>query len=196
MSLLHKRTYLLETLRLVPGPLVGRHHLPRSSSCYIGRVEPGRTCDAVLSLLRDAGARTGLPDSALADNGPGMPDRTNGINAMRPIQRVVAVAQRITPSWKTTVAAVGAAALLVVALPLSAQADTGVFYYYDVHGTNYSITNPAPGACLRTLEAIHATNHTGQSIDLYSSPDCQGLVHTVKPGEDFPGNFNSAKAVF
>ena len=194
MSLLHKLTYLLKTL--VPGPLVCRYHLPRLGSCYIGRVEPERTCDAVLSLLRDADARTGLPDSALAVDGPGLPDRTNGIKAMRSIQRAVAVAQRIIPSWKTTVAAVGAAALLAVALPLSAQAGTGVFYYYDLHGTNYSVTNPAPGACLRTLDAIHATNHTSQSIDLYNSPDCQKLVHTVKPGEDFPGNFNSAKAVF
>lgn len=196
MSLLHKLAYLLKILRLISSLLSGRYSLLRPDSRCIGRVEHEGTCDAALSLIRDAGTRTGLPDSTLAVDGPGMPGRTNGINATRLIQRAVAVAQRITPSWKTIVAAVGTAALLAVALPLSAQADTGVFYYSDAHGTNYSITNPAPGACLRTLDAIRATNKTSRSIELYSSPDCRGLVHAVKPGENFPGNFNSAKAVF
>lgn len=89
----------------------------------------------------------------------------------------------------------GTAVLLAVALPPSAQAAAGVFRYYDAQGTSRSITNPAPGACLRTLNAIRATNETNEPIEVYSGSDCRGLIYTVAPGEGFSGDFNSAKDV-
>jgi hypothetical protein len=93
------------------------------------------------------------------------------------------------------VAAAGTAVLLAVALPPSAQAATGIFRYYDERGTTRSITNPAPGACLRTVDAVRATNGTNGRIELYGSPYCHVLIHTVEPGGGFRGGFNSAKAV-
>ncbi|HEV7450381.1 MAG TPA: hypothetical protein VGO16_03135 [Pseudonocardiaceae bacterium] len=96
-------------------------------------------------------------------------------------------------SWVDIVAATGAAVLLAVALPPSAQAATGVFHYYDARGTVRSVTNPAPGACLRTVDAGRATNDTNGRIELYGSPDCDVLIRTVEPGEGFQGGFNSAK---
>jgi hypothetical protein len=93
------------------------------------------------------------------------------------------------------VCAAGAAVLFMAALPSSAQAAIGVFRYYDAQGISRSITNPAPAACLRTAGAVRATNDTDEPIELYSSADCRGLVHTVSPREDFSVNFNSARDV-
>jgi hypothetical protein len=93
------------------------------------------------------------------------------------------------------IASVAVTILGTVALPAYAQASTGVFSY-DAHGTTRSITNPAPGACLNTLDAIRATNRTDGPIELYGNPGCNGPIRTVQPGESFPVNFNSAKAVF
>ncbi len=87
------------------------------------------------------------------------------------------------------------AVLLAVALPPSAQAGVGVFRYYDTHGTDRSITNPAPGACLHTLAATRAVNGTNGPIEVYGGSDCHGLIHAVAPGEDFSGSFNSARGV-
>jgi hypothetical protein len=95
--------------------------------------------------------------------------------------------------WVTSVATTGTAVLVTVVLPASAQAATGVFSY-DAHGTTHSITNPAPGACLNTLDAVRATNRTNGPIEVYSSSDCNGSIHTVEPGGTFSGDFNSAKA--
>jgi hypothetical protein len=90
---------------------------------------------------------------------------------------------------------VGAAILLSVALTSSAQASVGIFRYYDAQGISHSITNPAPGACLRTPGAIRAINNTNGPIQLYSSSNCGGLVHTLSPNEDFAGGFSSATDV-
>jgi hypothetical protein len=130
----------------------------------------------------------------LAVRGPGIPGRSNNVSATRPIQWVAIAAQRVMASWVTIVAAVGAAALLAVVLAVSAQAATGVFRY-EAHGTSRSVTNPAPGACLRTLNAVRATNETSGTIELYSSPDCSGLVRTLGRGESLSVNFNSAKSL-
>jgi hypothetical protein len=94
--------------------------------------------------------------------------------------------------WVTSVAA---AVLGAVALPAYAQASTGVFNY-DAHGATRSITNPAPGSCLNTPDAIRATNRTDGPIELYGSSGCNGLIRTVQPGESFSETFNSARAVF
>lgn len=102
----------------------------------------------------------------------------------------------IRRTWATIVATAGTTVLLTVTAPLSAQASTGIFRYSDAHGMNHSVTDPTAGACLRALDATHATNDTNEPIKLYSSPDCRGSVHTMGPGEDFPGDFNSAQAVF
>ena len=101
----------------------------------------------------------------------------------------------IRRTWATIVAA-GTAVLLTVAAPLSTQASTGIFRYSDAHGMNRSVTDPTAGACFRTLDAIHAANDTNEPIKLYSSPDCHGPVRAMEPGENFPGDFNSAQAVF
>lgn len=99
---------------------------------------------------------------------------------------------------RSAATAVGAAAVLCVAPSLSAQAATsaqtatGSFYYSDTNGATYYITNPPPGACLGTPDAISARNDTDQTVRMYDSSDCSGLAYTVKRGENFSGNFNSA----
>jgi hypothetical protein len=93
------------------------------------------------------------------------------------------------------VCAAGAAVLFMAASSSSAQAAIGVFRYYDAQNISRSITNPAPAACLRTPGAVRAINNTDKPIELYSGADCRGLVHTVTSGEDFTGNFNSARDV-
>lgn len=118
----------------------------------------------------------------LAIGGSGILGRSNSVSAPRPIQ------------WATIVAAVGAAVLLAVVLPVSAQAADGVFRY-EAQGTSRSVTNPAPGACLRTLNAVRATNETNGTIELYSSSDCSGQARSLARNEQFSGNFNSAKSV-
>lgn len=98
-------------------------------------------------------------------------------------------------NWKTILASTGTAVLLTVALPLPSQAATGEFDYYTGPRTGYAITNPASGTCLHTPDAIYGTNETDQSIQVYSGSDCGALLQTIKPGKDFQGDFNSAKAV-
>lgn len=102
--------------------------------------------------------------------------------------------RRVMASWVTIAVAVGVAALLAVVLPVSAQAANGVFRY-EAQGTSRSVTNPAPGACLRTLNAVRATNETSGTIALYSGSDCSVLVRTLGRGESFSVNFNSAKSL-
>jgi hypothetical protein len=97
-------------------------------------------------------------------------------------------------NWGTAVATTGVAALLMVALPPSAQASVGTFSY-NARGTDHSITNPAPGVCLRTPSATRASNETDGPIEGYSSSSCSGLIRTLRPHESFFGDFNSAKDV-
>lgn len=79
-------------------------------------------------------------------------------------------------------------------LPLSIQAATGEFDYYTSQGTGYGISNPPPGTCFSALYAVDGANGTDQPIQVYSSPDCNGLVTTIPPGVELSVNFNSARA--
>lgn len=97
-----------------------------------------------------------------------------------------------TTSWGTIVTATGAAVLLVAALPASAQASVGTFGYH-ARGTDRTITNPAPGACLRTPDATRAANETNGPIAVYSSSSCDSLIRILQPRETFLGAFSSAK---
>jgi hypothetical protein len=72
-------------------------------------------------------------------------------------------------------AALGSAALLVVAIPASAQAATGTFQYTHAYSKlPVALTNPADVTCIETTAFGVVTNDTNNNVTLYPSPNCQG----------------------
>lgn len=95
-------------------------------------------------------------------------------------------------SRRALVTTIGAAIVITAAVPLSAHASAGTFSY-NARGTGHSITNPAPGVCLRTPGATNARNETNGPVGLYNDSSCGEVIHIIKPNEAFFGDFNSAK---
>ncbi|WP_325748283.1 hypothetical protein [Streptomyces sp.] len=73
------------------------------------------------------------------------------------------------------VLAAGAAGLLTVAVPTSAQAATGTFYYVNAYTKlGVTVTNPADGRCIQTPASGRVANNTSSDATLYPTPACQG----------------------
>ncbi|MFE4368715.1 hypothetical protein ACFRMN_10820 [Streptomyces sp. NPDC056835] len=77
-----------------------------------------------------------------------------------------------------------AAAVLVVALPGSAQAAQGVFQDHQPGNVLEALNNPRDNQCYTTGNAEGAVeNGTNRFAELYEAPGCRGdVVQTVDPG--------------
>lgn len=85
-----------------------------------------------------------------------------------------------------SVLAACAAVALATALPTSAQAATGKFYYTGTDGSNNLIINPTSGLCLNlTRTSLGVDNQTDTKATVYEGTGalrCQGAKEVVPAG--------------
>ncbi|MCL7375706.1 hypothetical protein [Streptomyces sp. 35G-GA-8] len=84
-----------------------------------------------------------------------------------------------------TLVTAGAAAVLCIGFPLSAQAAEGLFFYTSEYGP-IVLENPADGLCYSVGSARDPQNSTDRVAIVYSEKRCAGHATRIKPGgEDF-----------
>ncbi|MFJ6000463.1 hypothetical protein [Streptomyces sp. NPDC092370] len=94
-------------------------------------------------------------------------------------------------------AAAGAAALLTITVPTSAQAATGTFLYTHAYSRlTVTLTNPADASCLQATANGTVTNNTSSSATLYPSPACQGEPLGTLPPKGTASGLAFASVVF
>lgn len=94
-------------------------------------------------------------------------------------------------------AAAGAAALLTVAVPTSAQAATGTFSYTHAYSKlTVTLTNPADGTCTQTTANGTVTNSTNSNVTLYPSPACEGEPLGTLPPKGTASGLSFASVIF
>lgn len=95
------------------------------------------------------------------------------------------------------VAAVGAAGVLTVAVPASAQAATGTFQYTHAYAKlTVTLLNPADGTCIPTTAYGTVTNNSSSNVTLYPSPACQGEPLGTLPPNTAASDLAFASVIF
>jgi hypothetical protein len=97
----------------------------------------------------------------------------------------------------TAMAALGAAGVLAVAVPSSAQAATGAFLYSHAY-TKLTVTvvNPADGACIPATAYGDVANRTSSNATLYPSPACHGEPLGTLPPQGTASDIAFASVIF
>ncbi|WP_190139400.1 hypothetical protein [Streptomyces longispororuber] len=103
-----------------------------------------------------------------------------------------------TPSGRMGRAALaaGAALVLFAALPGSAHAATGTFFYHSTQSGDLEITDPDNGECYLLLQgADRVDNHTDTVARVYYDQGCEESADLLVPGDGRDFRTDPARSV-